>query len=106
MQFVNKTEWTPASVVAKDWGWRHATRKDFVLRNVNIDIKPGEHVLLLGASGAGKSTFMAGLAGVLGDETEGMEEGSLLIGGVHARMLVEKLDLLCKIQIYKSFLKE
>lgn len=85
MQFVDKTEWTPASVVAQNWGWRHATRKDFVLRNVNIDIKPGEHVLLLGASGAGKSTFMAGLAGVLGDETEGMEEGSLLIGGVHAR---------------------
>ncbi len=93
MQFVNKTEWTPASVVAKNWGWRHATRKDFVLRNVNIDINPGEHVLLLGASGAGKSTFMAGLAGVLGDETEGMEEGSLLIGGVHARDARGKVGL-------------
>lgn len=85
MQLADNVAWAPASVVAQDWGWRHTTRKDFVLRHVNIDIKPGEHVLLLGASGAGKSTLMAGLAGVLGDETEGMAEGSLCVDGVEAK---------------------
>ena len=52
-------------VSARDWGWRHASRKDFALRHVDFDIRPGERVLLLGASGAGKSTLMSGLAGVL-----------------------------------------
>lgn len=73
------------SVQARDWGWRHASRKDFALRHVSFDIKPGERVLLLGASGAGKSTLMAGLAGVLGGDDDGEQEGHLLIGGVEAR---------------------
>ena len=60
----------PAAVEASGWGWRHATRKDFALRAVDFTIRPGERVLLLGASGAGKSTMMAGLAGVLGGDEE------------------------------------
>lgn len=76
---------TAAGVTAHDWGWRHASRKDFALRHVDFDIKPGERVLLLGASGAGKSTLMSGLAGVLGGDDEGEQEGELLIDGVDAR---------------------
>lgn len=75
----------PAAVEANGWGWRHATRKDFALRAVDFTIQPGERVLLLGASGAGKSTMMAGLAGVLGGDEEGEQEGSLTIDGVDAR---------------------
>ena len=74
-----------AAVSARDWGWRHTTRRDFALRHVNFDIQPGERVLLLGASGAGKSTLMAALAGVLGGADDGEEEGSLTIDGVDAR---------------------
>lgn len=72
-------------VSARNWGWRHASRKDFALRHVDFDIRPGERVLLLGASGAGKSTLMAGLAGVLGGDDDGEQEGTLLVGGGDAR---------------------
>ncbi len=36
-----------------------------VLENVNIDVRPGELVALLGANGAGKSTIMKAVSGLL-----------------------------------------
>lgn len=38
-------------------------------------------MLLLGASGAGKSTVLAGLAGVLGGDDDGESTGSIAVGG-------------------------
>lgn len=52
------------------------------MRGLDLRIEPGERVLLLGESGAGKSTFLHALAGVVGDD-EGESEGSLLVGGEH-----------------------
>lgn len=75
------TDATPARVQAAGWGWRYAGRKRPALSDVSFAIEPGERVLLLGASGAGKSTMLAGLAGVLGDADEGERTGSLLIDG-------------------------
>lgn len=45
-----------------------------------MHINPGERVLVLGESGAGKSTFLHALAGVVGAD-EGESEGSLLVDG-------------------------
>lgn len=82
----------PAAVTARGWGWRHAGRARPAVRALDLDIRPGERVLLLGPSGAGKSTLLHALAGVLGDVDDdggdagdSDESGSLLVDGSSPR---------------------
>lgn len=75
----------PASVHARGWGWRHAARRAWAVRGLDLAIEPGERILLLGPSGSGKSTLLQALAGVLGGDDEGESEGALTIDGVDAR---------------------
>ncbi|HCJ49040.1 MAG TPA: ABC transporter ATP-binding protein [Microbacterium sp.] len=71
----------PAAVHARGWGWRYAGRRLPAVRDVDVDIAPGERVLLLGASGAGKSTLLAGMAGLLGTEEDGRAAGAMQVDG-------------------------
>ncbi|WP_150308566.1 ABC transporter ATP-binding protein [Planctomonas psychrotolerans] len=70
-----------AAVRARGWGWRHASRRAWSVSDLDLAIQPGERVLLLGASGAGKSTVLSALAGVLGDADEGETRGELTVDG-------------------------
>jgi energy-coupling factor transport system ATP-binding protein len=72
----------PVALTAQGWGWRHATRKAWAVRGLDLRVEAGQRVLLLAPSGGGKSTLLAGLAGLL---TAGDEEGQLLLDGVPAR---------------------
>lgn len=72
---------TPARVSAKGWGWQHSGRSGKAVTDLDLEIAPGERLLLLGPSGAGKSTFLHALAGVLGDDEDANESGTLLIDG-------------------------
>ncbi|MGJ4843410.1 ABC transporter ATP-binding protein [Leifsonia sp. Le1] len=71
----------PVAVRVDDWGWRYAGRNAWAVSGLSLNIQPGERVLLLGASGAGKSTVLAGLAGVLGGDDDGETVGSVTVGG-------------------------
>ncbi|RBP98660.1 ABC transporter ATP-binding protein [Bifidobacterium aemilianum] len=64
-----------ASLVFDHWGYRHASRSHFAVQGLNLSIPAGQRVLLLGASGIGKSTILAGAAGLLGSSGEEVESG-------------------------------
>jgi energy-coupling factor transport system ATP-binding protein len=70
----------PAGVRLAGWGFRHATRRGWALRDVDLDVEPGERILLTGASGSGKSTLLRGLGGLLHPES-GDVAGELTVDG-------------------------
>ena len=75
----------PVAVDVNGWGWRHAGRRAWALRGVDLHIEPGERVLLLGPSGAGKSTLLAALAGLLDAGNAAEHEGSVHLDGRPSR---------------------
>jgi energy-coupling factor transport system ATP-binding protein len=62
------------------WGFRHASRRAWAVRDVDLVVSPGERVLLTGASGAGKSTLLRALGGLLEPES-GDASGQLTVDG-------------------------
>lgn len=60
--------------------FKYADRDDYALRNINLTIKPGEKIALVGANGAGKTTLVK-LLTRLYDPTE----GCVLIDGIDLR---------------------
>ncbi len=70
-----------SQVVLRGFGWRHAGRRAWAVRDVDLQIEHGERVLLLGPSGAGKSTLLAALAGLLPADS-GESVGTIEVDGL------------------------
>ena len=64
----NANKASNAELRFEHWGYRHASRRAFAVRGLDLTIKAGQRVLLLGASGIGKSTILSGAAGLIGSD--------------------------------------
>lgn len=74
------------------FGWRHAGRRAWAVRDVDLRVDAGERVLLLGASGAGKSTLLAAVAGLL-PEDSGEQAGTVRVDGLAPCKARERVGL-------------
>ncbi|MDE7234143.1 MAG: ABC transporter ATP-binding protein/permease, partial [Ruminiclostridium sp.] len=66
-------------------GFKYPRSENFVLKNINIKIKSGEHLSIVGLNGAGKTTFIKLLCRLY-DVTE----GAILIDGVNIKEYSEE----------------
>lgn len=69
----------------KDFSFRYKTQKSPTLQNINLDIYPGEKVLILGASGSGKSTLCSCINGLIPFSFEGEITGSCKVNNIETK---------------------
>ena len=68
-------------IVFKDFGFRYKTQKNPTLHDINLEIYPGQKILILGASGSGKSTLCNCINGLIPFSFEGEITGSCTVNG-------------------------
>ena len=68
----------------KDFSFQYRAQKKPTLTGINLDIYPGERILIAGPSGSGKSTLAACINGLNPFSNPGECTGSLIVDGVDA----------------------
>lgn len=66
----------------KDYGFQYMAQAEPTLRHINLEIYPGEKVLIAGTSGSGKSTIGNCINGLIPFAYPGKSTGSLWVDGV------------------------
>lgn len=68
----------------RDFTFQYRAQKKPTLHHINLDIYPGEKVLIVGPSGSGKSTLASCMNGLIPHSFPGQWEGTLTVDGVNA----------------------
>lgn len=68
----------------QDYGFQYTAQAEPTLHHINLDIYPGEKVLIAGASGSGKSTIGNCINGLIPFAYPGTKTGRLLVDGREA----------------------
>ena len=73
------------AIVFENVSWRYEGNKEDTLRDVNLEIRAGETVVITGASGAGKTTLCRCINGLIPHFYEGALKGDVLVWGDNIR---------------------
>ena len=65
--------------------YRFRDSERYALHDVNLEIKPGEFLVVTGPSGCGKSTLALAIGGYLFRQFDGQAEGSITVGRLDVR---------------------
>lgn len=77
----------PSPVISfQDYGFQYMAQAAPTLHHINLDIYPGEKVLIAGTSGSGKSTIGNCINGLIPFAYPGQKTGKLLVDGKEADM--------------------
>ncbi len=69
----------------RDVYYKYPTSRDWVLRGVNLEVRRGEFIGLVGTTGAGKTTLCQCFNGLVPHYTRGAFEGAVLVEGKDTR---------------------
>ena len=85
---------TDTHAALRGFGWRPLGRREEVISGLDLSFSPGEIVLLAGGSGAGKSTVLRALAGLLGEAVPGEQSGTVEVDTTSGLLLQNPADSL------------
>lgn len=75
-----RTEPTEEGIRCEDLGFRYPAAPDWALRHVNLSLRPGELLAIVGSNGSGKTTLIKLLTGLYRPS-----EGRVLVDGIDVR---------------------
>jgi energy-coupling factor transport system ATP-binding protein len=77
----------PPPLVIENLSFKYRTRPDFALKDFSLEVRPGEMLLVAGASGCGKTTLVRCINGLIPRSYRGELEGSVRVHGEEVRHL-------------------
>lgn len=72
---------TPPALLIKNLSFRYHSREEFALHDLSFQVKPGEVLLIAGASGCGKTTLMRCINGLIPRSYHGELRGDIQVFG-------------------------
>ena len=78
------------SVEIKNASFSYGELETLALKNISLNVKQGEAVLLCGSSGCGKSTLLQLINGIIPEQKEGKLTGEIFINGEDATKITVK----------------
>lgn len=67
LDFTKRPDLQGHSVKVKDLKYKYPDGSDYILKGINLDVKPGEHICISGSGGSGKTTLTNIISGIYSD---------------------------------------